>query len=610
MVHLPRTQSINPRLGLYFGIYASLIVALVLVTLLVEQLALPDPVLRSALLLGPFALYAALAAGTIAHEPLDFFAAGRRIPAVISGLALAVTALGSVGIVALTGAVGLMGLDAFALLLGFPAGLVFMGVLLVPYLRKFGAYTIPSYLAARLESHAVRPFAAAILAVPVLLILIAELRMAAFVAGQLIDTPESVRIIALATLVGAIATLGGMRGVSWTAAAKGMALLFAIAVPATIASMYAATLPLPQLTSGNILRNLGQTETARAIPILQAAPLVLDLPADGLSQISKRFLKMYGHVGPFAFSGAILVVLAGVAAMPGLLLRAGTTTGVQDARKSMGWAVLILGFILLTLVSCAIFARAILIEQIVGVPLNRTPAWFQALADQGFVATTGRGGATAVSSLQWHRDGVLLGLPDMIGLPAGIAYLLAAGVLAAAMAAIAAHGLALAMSLSEDVIHGTDPDRVADGPRVLTARIAAAVVMAVAAIVALIPADPLRLMLWALALAAASTFPVLVLSVFWKRLNGYGAIAGMATGLGTALAGILANILGVGGLQGPLPGFTGMLASTLAAVIVTRVTPSVGRGALEQLRDMRVPGGETLLDRQRRIQRQKQVPHT
>jgi cation/acetate symporter len=198
----------------------------------------------------------------------------------------------------------------------------------------------------------------------------------------------------------------------------------------------------------------------------------------------------------------------------------------------------------------------------------------------------------------------------MIGLPAGIAYLLAAGVLAAAMAAIAAHGLALAMSLSEDVIHGTDPDRVADGPRVLTARIAAAVVMAVAAIVALIPADPLRLMLWALALAAASTFPVLVLSVFWKRLNGYGAIAGMATGLGTALAGILANILGVGGLQGPLPGFTGMLASTLAAVIVTRVTPSVGRGALEQLRDMRVPGGETLLDRQRRIQRQKQVPHT
>jgi Na+(H+)/acetate symporter ActP len=101
---------------------------------------------------------------------------------------------------------------------------------------------------------------------------------------------------------------------------------------------------------------------------------------------------------------------------------------------------------------------------------------------------------------------------------------------------------------------------------------------------------------------------VLVLSVLWKRLNAYGAAAGMVTGLATTLFLILANVLGVGSLQGPLPGFAGMLAATLACLVVTRVTPHAPRGALETLRDMRVPGGETLVDRQRRIQRQKQIP--
>jgi cation/acetate symporter len=608
MVHLPRTQSLNPRLGFYFGIYVSLFAAAVLVALLIEQLDVSDLAVRAMLLLAPLVLYGALAAGTIARDPLEFFAAGRRVPAVISGLALAVTALGGVGVIALTGAVGLMGLDAFALLLGWPAGLVFMGVLLVPYLRKFGAYTIPSYLAARLESRIVRTIAAAVFAVPVLLILVAELRMASFLIGRFLEVSEIVRTLAVAVVVGLIVAAGGLRAVTWTAAAKGIALLIAIAVTLTITSMLVAVVPLPQMTSGNTLRNLGQTELARGLPSVFAGALVLDLPGPGLERLDKRFLQMYGAVGPWAFSGSILVVIAGIAAMPGLLLRAGTTTGVHEARRSMGWAVLIIGFLLLTLVSAAIFARAALFEQVIGTPSNRLPAWFQSLVADGFAAVTTRGGTVTLQGLLWHRDGVLLGLPDIMSLPAGLVHLLAAGALAAALAAMSAHLLALTISLSEDVVHGAGPDRVADGTRLTTARLLAGVLMAVTAAIALVPADPLTLTLWALAIAAASGFPVLVLSVLWKRLNAYGAAAGMVTGLATTLFLILANVLGVGSLQGPLPGFAGMLAATLACLVVTRVTPHAPRGALETLRDMRVPGGETLVDRQRRIQRQKQIP--
>jgi cation/acetate symporter len=606
MPHLPRSHSINPRLGIYFGIVASLMVAAVVGLLLIEQLGAAPLTLRVSLFVLPLLLYAGLAAGSQSQDLIDFFAAGRRIPAFFSGLALGTTALGGVGVVALTGAVALMGMDAFALLIGWPAGLVFMAVLIVPYLRKFGAFTVPSYLGARVESSLVRVVAAACLAVPVLLILVAELRMAGFLAALLVPLPSGVLSMALALAVAALVATGGLRAVTWATAAQAMMLLLGLSVVLTTISILVATLPLPQMTAGNVLRAVGRLEVVRNLPLHAAAPLVVDLPSAGLEPLDKRFLVMFGQIGAPAFSGMILVVVAGIAGMPGLLARAGTTPGVSEGRRSMAWSVLILGYLILTLVAAAIFLRHALVDQVLGQAEARIPEWFQDLRAEGFTTFT-LDQASKVQTLRVHRDGVLPALPMAYDLPAVLTWLLVAGALAAALAAVSVHLHALGASLAEDVVGIATGPATTDAMRVAAGRVGMAVAGGVAGVFSLVPADPLTLLLWALAFSAATSFPLLLLSVFSRRLNAWGTIAGLITGLVTTLVMIGAQISGMPGSGGPLPGLAGFIAAVMSATIVTRITPAVSRAALESLRDLRVPGGETIVDRQRRIQRQKSV---
>src|SRR5919108_406991 len=148
----PRARAVNPRLGTYFGIFTSAFASLVLLLLILEQLGIADATVRGVMLGGPLALYALMGLAAACQEPLDFFASGRRAPAVYNGLVLAVSAAGGTGLVAITGLFFLHGFDAWCLVIGLTAGLVTMAILIVPYLRKFGAYTLPSYLGRRFDS--------------------------------------------------------------------------------------------------------------------------------------------------------------------------------------------------------------------------------------------------------------------------------------------------------------------------------------------------------------------------------------------------------------------------------------------------------------------------
>jgi cation/acetate symporter len=288
------------------------------------------------------------------------------------------------------------------------------------------------------------------------------------------------------------------------------------------------------------------------------------------------------------------------------LSRAGSTPGVYEARKSLGWAVLVAGLVLLTLPAIAVFLRAILLDQVIGQPIDRLPAWFRSLQEAGIARVDGTAPTVGFTNVSFERDAALFALPHAVGFPQAVVYLALAGGLAAALAALAAALTAAAAILSEDVVHGLQPEMAPDRARIATARLmllGAAFVTAWLAVAA--PADPLKLFLWSLNFSASAAFPVLVLSVWWKRLNAWGAMVGMVAGLGVAALAILLGETGAWPLPGVLGGVVGLPAGVAAAMLSSFLTPQPSQAVIDGVHEMRVPGGETLYDREVRLQRLK-----
>jgi cation/acetate symporter len=604
-----RTRLVNPRLGTYFGIFSAAFAAIVFMALMFEQLGTPDVTVRLLMFAGPLALYGAIGVLCSAREAVDYFVCGRRVPAFFNGLALSVSALGGAGFLALTGALFSVGFDALCIGLGICAGFVFMAVLLAPFLRKFGAYTIPSYLGRRFESRMLRIVAAALLAVPLLFLLAAEARFAGYAAAWLTGQSERLMAPVVVACAAAMVFAGGMRSLTWSSSAKAIAALLALAVCATTVALMMSNLPLPQMTHGNVLRILNRTEDARGVPTFIAPLLGFELPGDGLEPLAKRFLQAFGSVGSFAFVLMSLIAGAGVAASPPLLSRVGSAPGVYDARKSLGWAVLIGGIVLLTLPAVAVFLRALFLDQVIGQPADRLPVWFQALQRANIARVAGTTPTVGFSTVLFERDAVLFALPLAAGFPQVLVYLMLAGGLAAALAALAAALFATASILSEDIVHGLRAEAGSESARIGTTRMAlagAALVTAWLAVAA--PADPLKLFRWSLNFSASTTFPVLVLSIWWKRINAWGAIVGMIAGFFTAALGVLLGESGIWPLPGVLAGALGLPAAAVAAMLSSVGTALPSPSVLGRVHEMRVPGGETLYDREVRLQRLKARP--
>lgn len=603
-----RTGYVNPRLGTYFGIFMSAFIALALMTLILEGLGVNDEALRLTMFLGPIALYAAIGIAAYTREPIDYFAAGRRVPAFYTGLALAQTALGATGLVALTGVFFLIGFDALCMVIGGLAGFVFMAVMLAAFFRKFGAFTIPSYLGKRFDSRALRLIAGGILAVPMLLFMAAELRIGAFAATWFYPMPQSVAVMALVSVIVITLAAGGMRSLAWSSAAQSLAALIALLIPVAIVAVIVTNLPLPQLSAGPILRVVGRAEAAQGLPIILPPALAFDIPGEGLSLIAKRYSDAFGSVGPLAFVIVTLSLASGLACAPWLLPRVASTPGVYEARKSLGWATLLFGVSMLTIASIAIFMRDYLTDIVTAAGPVRFPQWFEALQERGILTVAAEGGRPTLASFSFSRDDVLLSLPIVAEMPAALVYLAAGGVVAAALATAGAVALALGNILSEDIIYGLTSQPAKTSPRLIVSRLALGGAAALAGLIALVaPTDPLKLMLWAIALTGASAFPVLVLSIWWKRLNTFGAVAGLTTGFGVTVLAIIAGEAGLTGTDGALAAAIGLPAGLVAALSVAYATPAPSRGLLELIRDIRVPGGEILYDREMRHQRRKKI---
>jgi cation/acetate symporter len=377
-------------------------------------------------------------------------------------------------------------------------------------------------------------------------------------------------------------------------------------VCASIVALMLSNLPIPQLTHGDALRLLTRTEIAQGVPVVLVPPLAFDLPGDGSEPLIKRFIQAFGSVCSVSFVLMSFVAAAGIAASPGLLSRAGTTPGVYEARKSLGWAVLVVGLVLMTLPAVAVYLRALLVEQVAGHPGDRLPAWFQLLQQAGIAKIEAKTQIVKLSGIGFERDATLFALPIAVGFPQALVYLSLAGALAAALAALSSSLMTIAAILAEDVVHGLPNETAPDAARIGTARIAllgAAFVTAWLAIAA--PADPLQLFLWSLSFGAAGSFPVLLLAIWGKRTNAWGALACMTAGFVVTAVAMLLGEVGAIGLPGSVAGAVGLPLALCAGVVVSKLTPAPGRQALDIVRDVRVPGGETVYDRETRLLRLK-----
>ncbi len=607
MTFTPRTRFVNPRLGTYFGIFASALAAVFFMAAILEQLGTSDKILRWMMLFGPIVLYGSIGLASATRLPLDYFAAGRRVPAVFTGLALAISALGATGLVTLTGVFFVSGFDGLAITIGGLAGFVVMAILLAPFLRKFGAYTVPTYLGRRFDSRLLRLFAAAFLAVPLMLLIAAELHIAGAVGAWMTGVPARSLVALFALIVMAMLIAGGMRSLSWSNAAQAITVILAFLVPIALVAVLVTKLPIPQLSYGPIVRGLIKEEAALSLPALTASPFSFVLPHDGFATIAKRFATPFVSIGPAAFVVTMLTVMAGIASAPWLLPRVSATPGVHEARKSLSWATFIYGVLVLTMTSVAAFMRAPLMDLALSSDPNQLPDWLQQLKTAGLVEMTSKATQITVESVAFNRDGVFLALPIATGLPSAFVYLAAASAMAAALASIGATSMALGNLLSEDVLNGLSWEPPSDTVRLILARgmfaaaIGAGTLLAIAA-----PTDPLALLLWALTITGATAFPVLVLSIWWKRINSFGALAGMISGFVIASGAIVAGEAGLFNTAGTVAAAVALPVGTLATILVSLLTPPPSRHVLELVRDIRVPGGEILYDREMQRLRLKQ----
>ena len=602
-----RERMVNPRLGTYFSIFASLIAALFLLSLISEQLQVSSNVVRAMLFAGPLVLYAAIGFSTATQDGLCYFAAGRRVPAGYTGLILAMSTIGATLLVAGTGAFFFAGFDALVLMIGGLSGFVFMAMMLAPFYRKFGAYTVPSYLGRRYESKSLRLAAAMVAAVPMLLVLAAELNVGASVSTRLTGFTHQSMVLALALTVAITVGPGGKRGFTWTAVAQSIAALLAVFACAATVAVIETSLPVPQLTHGPLVRNLVRNEITQGLQVLSAWPLAFDLPGEGLRQITKPYTAPFGAVGSAAFILGSLMIATGVASAPWLLPRVAATPGVYEARKSLGWATVYFGITMLTISAVAVFVRDYVLNLVMTERVGPLPKWVSDVVAFGFANIDATAGKLTFDTIRFDRDSVLFALPLAAGLPNAFVYFVFAGVLAAALAGAGATTVSLAAILSEDVVQGLTWEPASNENRVWIARGFVGFAALSGAFLTLVaPTDPLRLVLWALALTSASMFPVLVLSVWWKRLTRAGALAGMAGGFGTAALAIFASEAGVLSIPSAIAGVLGFPVATALSLAVSSFVRETSRHDLEVVRDIRVPGGEIIYDREmRRLQLKK-----
>ena len=549
-----------------------------------------------------FALYIGIAIWSRAGSTKEFYVAGGGVSPLANGLATAADWMSAASFLSMAGIIAFAGYDGSVYLMGWTGGYVLLALLLAPYLRKFGKFTVPDFIGERYYSRTAR-IVAVLCAILVSFTYVAgQMRGVGVVFSRFLEVDIETGVVIGMIIVLFYAVLGGMKGITYTQVAQYCVLIFAFMVPAIFISIQMTGNPVPQLGMGDTLSDGSGT-------------YLLD-KLDGLSRELGFAAFTEGSKSTIDVFAITLALMVGTAGLPHVIVRFFTVKRVRDARKSAGLALLFIAILYTTAPAVAVFAKTNLIETLSNRRYEELPGWFHNWEKTGLLTFNDRNGDgvvqyvadPAINEIKVDNDIMVLANPEIANLPPWVIALVAAGGLAAALSTAAGLLLVISASISHDLIKNVFKPDISDKQELWVARGAAtgAVVIAgyfginppgfVAAVVAL-----------AFGLAAASFFPAIFMGIFYKRMNKQGAISGMVVGICLMLFYMLKFKFGifdggkeaVAGLKsdwwfGISPegfGTVAMAVNFLVSIVVSRFTPAPPETVQEMVEEIRLPSG-------------------
>ena len=571
-----------------------------------------------------FAIYITIAIMARARSTSDFYVAGKGVHPVLNGMATAADWMSAASFISMAGLIAFMGYDACVYLMGWTGGYVLLAMMLAPYLRKFGKFTVPEFIGDRYYSHAARLVAVLCLITCSITYVIGQMKGIGVAFSRFLEVEFSTGLFCGMGIVFVYAVLGGMKGITYTQIAQYCVLIFAYTVPAIFIGMQLTGMPIPQLALGSTLSD------GSGVYLLQKLNTIcVDL---GFAAYTAQKWSTW-NVFLLTFS-----LMVGTAGLPHVIIRFFTVPKVRDARFSTGWALVFISILYTTAPAVGAMARTNLMNTIqigpVGSPTGNLlyadrPSWFTNWEKTGLLKWEDKNHdgriqyygnnkefAKKAESFGWKgnemvkvdRDIMVLANPEIANLPFWVIALVAAGGIAAALSTAAGLLLAISSAISHDVLKSVFMKNIDEKQELLASRIAMAVAICVAGWLGLNPPGfAAQVVALAFGLAASSIFPALMMGIFSKKVNRTGAIAGMLTGIGSTLLYIFLYkgwffIKGTapladnpeGWMLGINPqsfGAVGAMLNFLVAFLVSRATAPPPEHIQQLVEDIRIPKG-------------------
>ncbi|RCL39693.1 MAG: cation acetate symporter [SAR86 cluster bacterium] len=500
-----------------------------------------------------FALYIAIAIWSRAVTTSDFYIAGKGVNPVANGMATAADWMSAASFISMAGLIAFLGKDGSVYLMGWTGGYVLLALLLAPYLRKFGQYTVPDFIGTRYYSNAARLVAVICLIFVSFTYVAGQMRGVGIVFSRFLEVDINVGVIVGMCIVFFYAVLGGMKGITYTQVAQYCVLIFAYLVPAIFISILMTGNPIPQLGFGDTLVN------SSTYLLDKLDQVTTDLGFTPYTENTKSRIDI------FCITAALMF---GTAGLPHVIVRFFTVPKVSDARKSAGYALIFIAILYSTAPAVSAFARMNFIDSVQETQYKIAPNWFKNWENIGLIAwkdknedgliqysagnalegvkpnftnekglsgerlTVNDPDMSNDNEVYIDRDIMVLANPEIASLPGWVVALVAAGALAAALSTAAGLLLVISASISHDVLKKTFMPQITEKQELFYARCSAAVAIFIAGLFGIYPPGFVaQVVAFAFGLAAATIFPALVMGIFYKRLNKEGAIAGMISGL-------------------------------------------------------------------------------
>src|SRR5215211_6493515 len=538
------------QLGRMYGTYTGGFVAFIVLLAVLEQVGVPNKILGYLFVFFTLAVYAIIGVATRTAQVSEYYVAGRRVPAFYNGMATGPEWLSAASFVGMAGTPFLLGYDGLARPLGWTGGFVLVSILVGPYLRKCGAYTVPDFMSFRYGGNLARFLAVIVLVCCSFTYVTAQIYGTGIIASRFLGMQFEIAVFV--GLVGILlcAMLGGMRAVTWTQIAQYIVLIVAYLVPIIILSTQRYGIPVPELTYGQAIADI----TAREQQMVREGLAILCNKDACPPGTLRPHIQPFMNYTPLNFFGIIFCMMVGTASLPHILMRYFTTPSVKEARDSVAWSLLFIFLLYFSAPAYAAFSKLEVYTNIIGRDLTQIRPWLFQWGELGLIqicgknavnldsviaackAIAGHPGVLRFQDFVINTDVIVLSTPEIAGLPYVISGLVAAGGLAAALSTADGLLLAIANALSHDIYYKMlDPN--APTIRRLTVARGLLVVVAViaAATAATKPADILAMVGWAFSLAMAGNFPALVMGVWWKRTTATGAVCGIIAGFGLCL---------------------------------------------------------------------------